>query len=368
MNKTLIFIELLALFFCSTMASSADVMNDKVFLKVVQPQGKGIPNEATSFLETKMNQIVAANGVAELDDNNRFVLTAKADVLSKDITSGPPQRVSMNVEFTFLIGDVVENKIYETMTISVPAVGVNENKAFIMAVKNIKQKNEAFVTFLLNAKQKIVDYYSLRCNQIEQEAERKSAARDYDGAIYLLMQIPDVCDCSEECQNRMIQYNVEKNNYEAEVLFNEAKSRWSESPNAAGASVVADILCKIPVGTPVQPELNKLQSEINQKLRSDEKKEWEFKMQKYKDDVEKQKRDDDARLEQMKADNEYRAKQQKADNERMLRQQEFDNQYKAKQQEQDNEARRKTIEACRQVGLEYAKNQPKVKYDVVYLW
>ncbi len=161
---------------------------------------------------------------------------------------------------------------------------------------------------------------------------------------------------------------IKKINYEAAQLLNEAKVLWAESPNANGASAVADLLLQIPSGTDSQNGFDALQAEINKKLRADEKRDWEFKMQKYKDDVEKQRRDDEARYAQLQADNEYRAKQQQADNERKLLQQQADNQYRQKQQAADIESRKQTIEACRQVGLEYAKNQPEVKYDVIYLW
>lgn len=341
---------------------------DKIFVRVVQPQRDNIPNEALKQLENKMTQMITSNGVAETDPNNRFVITSKVSILSKDITYGPPQRVSMNMDFTFMIGDLIENKVYESTTISVIGVGINENKAFISGITGIKTKNKEIVDFLNRAKQKIVDYYTRRCAQIKQEAANSAAMRDYDAAIYALMQVPEICDCSDECQDLMIQYNTEKINSDAAQLLQEAQTRWSESPNASGASIVADIMAKIPAGTPSQSSVEALQSEINRKLKADEKKEWEFKMQKYKDDVEKQKRDDAARAVQQQADNEYRAKQQQADNERRLLQQQADNQYRQKQQAADIESRKQTIEACRQVGLEYAKNQPQTQYEVVYLW
>ena len=122
-------------------------------------------------------------------------------------------------------------------------------------------------------------------------------------------------------------------------------------------------------------------SDIESKLKEYQRKEWAFKIQKYKDNIAKEKREYALRAEQQKADNEYRAKQQVSDNAYRAKQQASDNAFRANQQAAnnayrankqtaDNAARRQYIEACRQVGLEYAKNQPKtvVYRKNVILW
>ena len=142
-------------------------------------------------------------------------------------------------------------------------------------------------------------------------------------------------------------------------MLNQAKAHWAESPNERGAKQAAALIEQIPVGTSYQKNVDKLISEISAKLKADETREWNFKMEKYHDQVEKQKRDDAARLEQQRADNELRAKQQSV--EQALR---------VEQQRADNAARKQEIEASRQVGLEWAKNQPKeVTYqNNILLW
>lgn len=357
MRKSLILYMLL----CLVISAKAQISDDtsKIFMQVLQPERDNIPQEAAKQLETKLTQLISANGIAETDPSNRFVLTSKAQIITKDVIPGPPAKVSMNIDFTFMIGDAVENKVFETYTVSAVGVGINENKAMIAAIKNVKPKNPEMIAFLKKAKEEIIEYYQLRCSQIKKEAEQDAAKHDYDKAIYALMQIPDICDCAEDCTDLAVRYNTERINYNASSLLNKAKAKWAESPNADGAAKAADILYKIPGGTTSQKEVDALLNEINRKLQADEKKAWEFKMQQYRDQVEKQKRDDEARLEQQRANNEYRLKQQQADNE-----------YRRTQQAANNAARTQAIEACRQVGIEYAKNQPKsVTYQRnVILW
>lgn len=353
----------------------------RIYIQVLQPERDNIPAEAAKQLENKLSQLVTANGIAEVDPANRFVLTSKASIVTKDVVPGPPAKVSMNIDFTFMVGDVIENKVYESVTVSTIGVGINENKAFIAAIKNVKPKNPELVSFLSNAKQEIVDYYATRCSQIKQEAEREAAAHNFDKAIYMLMQVPDVCDCAGDCQTLAIKFNRDKVDTHAASLLNKAKAAWAESPNEIGAVNAADYLSQIPGGTSSQKGVDALAAEIDAKLQADQKRAWQFKMQQYRDQVEKQKRDDQAQLEQQRADNEYRAEQQRADNTRRAIQQQADNERRAKQQQADieyrqnqqaanNAARAQLIEACRQVGVAYANNQPKsVTYQRnVILW
>ena len=345
---------------------------DKIFISVLQPDRDNIPSEASGQLANKLNQLLMQNGIANEDPNNRFVLTTKVSVLTKDIVPGPPSKVSMNLDFTFIVGDAQENKKFESVTLSTTGVGINENKAFIAAIKNIKPKNPELVNLLEKAKKEIVDYYTMRCAEIKADAAKEAAARNYGKAIYMLLQVPDVCDCAQECQTLAIKYSQEHLNNNAAALLNKAKAVWASSPNADGAASAADIIAKIPANTTSQKGVNQLTAEINSKLKADERKAWEFKMQQYRDKIEKQKRDDEARLEQQRANNEYRERQQVADNEYRRTQQAANNAYRSTQQAADNEARRQYIEAARQVGLEYAKNQPKsVTYNYqknVILW
>lgn len=378
MRQIVLFITLLA--YINTSAQSY-AKEDLVYISVMQPERTEIPSEARTQLENKMNQLLMQNGIASDDPNNRFILTTKASIITRDIVSGPPTKVSMNIDFTFIIGDAEENAKFESCTISTTGVGINDNKAFIAAIKNIKPQNRELVAFVHNAKEKVVQYYERKCEQIKTEASREAASRYYDKAVYMLMQVPNVCDCADDCQQLAIQYCTEKLNNEAEALLSRAKAVWAASPGPKGASDAAEVLAEIPANTASQSGINALIAEIKGKLKADEMRAWNFKMKQYNDRIEKQQRDDAARLEQQRADNTYRLRQQTADNERRRIQQIADNEYRSKQQvanneyrktqqAADNDARSQTIEAARQVGLAYAKNQPQsVTYQRnVVLW
>ena len=329
-----------ALLGCGGSAAAQSSVGD-IYISVVQPERSEIPQEAARLLEDKMHRLITANGVEDTDPNGRFVMTVRSNVLTKDIVGGAPQRISQKVEFTFMVGDVAENKVFESCTVTAMGVGINENKAYINAISKIRTTTPQFTSLIERSKEKILQYYRSRCEQIVLEAKQQAANRDYQQAIYMLMQVPSICDCAETCQTLMVGYYDDYTEVTAAELLNEARARWASSPDAQGASAAADIISRIPGNTKVQGQLDALTAEIDRKLREDEKRDWEFKMQQYNDEIARQKREFQLRQQQQKADIAYRERQQAA----------------------NSEHRRMLIDACRQVGLAYARNyQPPTYY------
>ena len=324
-----------------------------IYISVIQPERNEIPQEAAKQLENKMHQLITANGIADSDPNGRFVITAKSYIVTKDIVGGAPQRISQKIDFTFMIGDIIENKVFESYTFSAIGIGINENKSYINAITKMKTNNPQFTSFVEKAKEKIIQYYATRCEQIILEAKQQAANHDYQQAIYQLMQVPNICDCAERCQNLMIEYYEAYTESTAAELLNEAKSKWASAPNADGAAMAADVIAQIPAGTKVQAELDALIAEINQKLREDEKRDWEFKMQQYNDEIARQKREFALRKEKQDADIAYRDRQQTADIE-----------YRKKEQIARDERRRLLIDACRQVGIAFAQTYKPPVYNI----
>ena len=337
------------------MACPVYAQTDQLYISVVLPDRAEIPSEAGKQLERKMTQLLTAIGISSLDANNRFVITAKADITSKDIVPSTPQRISEKIDLTFLVGDMVENKVFETITIPLIGIGINENKAFIAAINQVKPQKAEISDFLSRAKNKIVEYYAVRCSQIIKQAQKLASGNEYDEAIYQLMQIPDICDCAKESQDLMIEYTIKRNNAIAAQLYNEAKARWAASPNSEGASNVADIIARIPANTASQKNIDALIKSINNKLRADEKRQWDFKMKQYSDAQEKEQREYQLRVDQQLADNKLREKRLEAD----TQQRKNEIEARERQQAEEQATRRRWIDAAKSVGLGFVNNLPK---------
>jgi hypothetical protein len=328
---------------------------DQLYISVVQPERSDISAEAGKQLERKMIQLLTANGISSQDAHNRFVITAKVDITSKDIVASTPQRISEKMDLTFLVGDVVENKVFETITLPLIGIGINENKAFIAAINQVKPQKAELTEFLARAKNKIVEYYAVRCSQIIKQAQKLASGNEYDEAIYQLMQIPDICDCAKESQDLMIEYTIKRNNAIAAQLYNEAKARWATSPTQEGALAVADIIAKIPANTTSQSQVNALTNAISKKLRDDEKRQWNFKMKQYNDAQEKEQREFQMRVDQQIADNKIREKRIEAD----VQQRKAESEARQRQKAEEQATRRKWIDAAKSVGLGFVNNLPK---------
>lgn len=244
-----------------------------------------IPLEACHNLETKLQQILIRNGFADNDYIKRFVLVAKISVLVKDILPSTPVRILQKLEITFMLGDVIENKLYGSTTITLSGIGTNETKSFISAFSKINPQREEFQAFFNKSKEKIISFYTEHCDEILYRANTLANMQKYNESISLLLSMPNICsNCYDKCQKGAIEVYKRKIDEEGHILLNKAENEWAKESNATGAHKVLTLISQINPHSTAYIEMKKLRSKISRKLRADEKKEWEFQMQKYQDD------------------------------------------------------------------------------------
>ena len=320
----------LCLFICATSLNltAQNKLNDinRIVLNTYVPQQiETLPTQAKSLLENKLSQISSNYGMGGAAINPRFVLMVNIAVLSKDIISGPPQMTSINFEFTFFIADAVDMKKYANTSIEVKGVGVgnNETKAYLDAIKNINVNNLVIKKFIEDGKSRIIDFYTTQCDFIIRDAIILSKKGDYDASIIKLASVPDVCEkCYIKAMDTMQFVYQQKVDKECLVIIRDAKTTWMANPNSEGAERVAEIINSISPFSSCEPDAGSLMKEIQNKLREDEKRKWEFKMTKYNDaiklkkeamriDEEDRKRNADLQKNQQKLDYSLQKDQQK---------------------------------------------------------
>lgn len=328
----------------------------RLTIQAYVPSNTGIPNEAVELLRTKLSQIVTMNGIADNEYCMRFILTAKINVVSKDIVLGPPQRISQKLEITLMLGDIKLDKVYSSLTLSVMGVGTNINKSYISAIKNIHPNNSNIETFMVEGKNMIVDYYRVNCKLIMEDAKRMAEMQKFEEAIYQLTSVPDICrDCYDECSLLASKLYTDMIEGRGIYWLQQAQGAWAKSPNSYGAKEAINYLSKINFAASSQTHAAVLLDEITKKLINDDEREWEFKMQQYKDGIEREKRKWEHSMQI------YRDEQRRDDEDRAFRQ---------KQYEEDVITQRLIIQSCREIGIEYAKNQPKTinQYNKIIKW
>ncbi len=333
MKKIILLLSLLIIYQVSIAQNAAGKSDDvgRIALATVFPDlGSRLTPEAMNVLKNKLNQITTKYGLGGSSLNQRFIITANVIELTKDITASTPVIYVYNLEVTLYIGDGIEGTKFASLPISLKGAGNSETKAYLAALKELKPQDSRYADFLNEGKNKIIEYYNSKCDFIIKEAETMAAQNDFDGAIFKLVSVPDVCkDCYEKCMDktaiifkakmeRECQANIAKSktlktqenyNEAAEVLstilpdlscYPEAQALMTEINdhkcavalgNAKGAWASKDIdaasnaLKDIPSDSKCYTEASALAEEVRAWVKQKDNREWNFKMQEHKDKV-----------------------------------------------------------------------------------
>ena len=309
------------------LATTAMAQNyGQIDINVLVPQMPNVPEEARTALETKMQQVVSQYGLTSNGLTDRFIMTAKVNVTSKDVTPTAPVKISLKMEVTMFIGDVVNNKLYESVVLNVAGIGQSEAQSMIKAFNQIKTSKPQLKVFVENAERKIAEYYSNNCQFILTEANTLAQQQKYDAAIAKLMAVPKVCkECYEQCMTKAMDMYQEKINMDGAILVQQARNKWLVTRDYSAAKESLAILATIAPQSKAQKDANSLIGEINTHLRNIEamagerrKQEWEFALKQYNDHIKTQ---------------------------------------------------HKLIDAAREIGLAYANNQPRtISYNNIISW
>lgn len=283
--KTKIIIVFITLFFLQIeelYGQNTTAYNLSLYVLVADDK---IPEEASRNLETKLQDLLVNSGLANGSYVDRFVLTAKADIVSKDILPTTPVRISQKIELTLMVGDAIENKLFTSRTVTLSGIGINESKAFVAAFSQMNSYRKEFMEMLQQSKNEITVYYTSKCPEIINRANTLFGMQKYDEAIHYLLSVPNICtDCFLQCQTLAETIYWEKTEQESASLFNQAKTEWMKHPDITGACSIAPLINRINPKSRSFTQIEKLRYEISDKLREDERKEWEFQMKKYEDD------------------------------------------------------------------------------------
>lgn len=351
--KRIIFIALLMTGFLSYMIAQSDA---NVSLCVYMPKNSEIPEAALQFLENQLENIATENGTADMVICDRFILTAKVDVLQKDIVAGPPQRISQTLNITLQVGDAVDNKLFSSTSLTAVGIGTNLTKAYMEAFKQIRKNNKQIVDFLEQAKGKIVLYYTQRCESIYAEAQNLAKRQLYDEAIYQLACVSNIgTDCYSRCQDGMVEIWQSKINAEGVLLLKQAQTAWAKSQDEKGAEEAAGYLQQINPMANCQDEVTMLIGTISEKIRQDEEQERQFQMKQYNDRIQQER--EAARNEHELKKMELQA-QMKKYNDRVQQEREA--------ARNSQELKKMEIQAAKEVAIAYANNQPRQEYYIVW--
>lgn len=277
----------------STHAQSSGEVFDELSLITIAPyisdQIENLPSAAEVNLESKLNEIVMANGVGGSLFNSRFVITPNVTVMSKNIVPSAPPRVALNLHVNLYVGDGFEGTRFASTSVNVKGVGANENKAYISAFNQIRASSPEIRELLSAAKNRIVDYYNTNCDLIIREAELAASTNNLNLSLSMLASIPKVnMECYEKASERIVPVYLKKINRDCQVQLSAAQNAWNTGRSYEAALQAMKHLQRIEPDAGCYEEARLLSTNIGNHMREVEDREWDLLLKVQQDDVDLQ--------------------------------------------------------------------------------
>jgi hypothetical protein len=261
-------------------STSAGSLGRITITPYIPEQIEGLPAGAANMLSNKLNQLVSANGISGSGYLSRFIITPNIDVATKDILATAPPMTALTLNVNLYIGDGFDGKKYASHTVTVKGVGINENKAYMDAIKNIKPNDAGVQSFIASGKTKIIDFYNARCTQIINEANGLATQFKYEEAMFKLTSIPEECT---ECYNKtltvigpMFKKLIER---DCKVKMADANSKWNANQSWETANEVGAILASIDPEASCYKDAKALNDKIGKRVLEIDKREWNYKLE-----------------------------------------------------------------------------------------
>ncbi len=166
-------------------------------------------------------------------------------VIDKHIVAGPPSNVAYNFSVTLEVLDTQEKTVLSSTSLDINAVGENDTKAYMSAVKKIQPQSPKFQDFLKDARGKIQSYYDNNYTRIIQKAKTLSGMERNAEALYHILSIPECCKGYDAAMKEALVIYQKYADIEGEKLLMKARAVWSPGDNDEAATEAAQLLVGI---------------------------------------------------------------------------------------------------------------------------
>ena len=331
MKKNIIFSILV---FLSLNLFSQDFKNDynriSFFTDVISDEH--ISESSKSSLKNKIDRILLSESLGT-SQQDRFGLVVVPFIKTYEKTSTTPSKHFYNIDINIYAVDYKERKKLGVYSFSdLKGINSNRERSLLSSFRDFKS-NSTFKMFLDEVKNKIINYYNTNCEFILSESETLYKTDKFEESMTLLSLIPRVSkNCFETAQLKIREIYIQKLERECQSLVSKSKSLiarelYNEAamilqtilPGVSCYDEVSDLIKKIqnhwcdvniskaisfkssrnfekaaeylslvPLSSPCGPRSIKLGEEIYTELSEIDKRDWNFKMTKYKDDLKNQ--------------------------------------------------------------------------------
>ena len=272
---------IIGLMFCVSVTITAQNQTtagaDRINLTAYVPETiEGIPEIAVNALENKLTQIITANGFYG-GYNQRFIITAKINVLTKNITSTAPSMHAFTLDVTLYIGDGVSGTLFASTSTTIKGVGETETKAYLNALTNLKTESPEYQKFIEMGKNKIIAYDNANCDFIIKEADLYASTNNYQAAIAHLLQIPNACDaCYSKALNAIKTTYQKYINYDCNIKLQQANAIWNAAQDYDAALKAGVLLTTVEPDAACFKDVKALFNKIENSVKQRDNREWQY--------------------------------------------------------------------------------------------
>ena len=246
----------------------------KIKLTVMVPD-ENLSVEAAKQLESKLIQMVTANGIGGLGGNPRYVLAPEVNLLKKEVTSTAPVRHLITYDITFYVADIILGTVFASSNIQATGVGDSETLAFLAAFNDLKPTDAKFQQMLSDAQDKIVTYYQEHGAELVNEAKMLSAKGDYAEAMALLGSIPaEVGDVYENAIQLMDELLPKYLENECGLILSQFQVALGNQKNGVNKEAMA-YYAMIPANSSCKAEADAAYKEYKAQLSAEDQREWD---------------------------------------------------------------------------------------------
>ncbi|MDE6535127.1 MAG: hypothetical protein K2K82_03855 [Muribaculaceae bacterium] len=248
-------------------------------------ENSGVPASAENVLETKLRNLINSSGMVS-DPNQRFILTAKVNPLTEDVTPTTPPKYVYTLSLNLYFGDGISGKLFSSSSFETKGVGNTKEKAYLAAIRALSPNDPALKTMLNEAQENVIEYYLSQGPSIIKQAEAAMKTQNYDEAFFLLDQIPSACPALFAQAN-----NLKMKVYETLITeegnreLAEARAIWNAGQDREAADRAGEILARINPQSHAYKEAQALHSQIAARVKAIDNREWNLTLQKQKDDT-----------------------------------------------------------------------------------
>ena len=246
----------------------------KIKLTVMVPD-ENLSVEAAKQLESKLIQMVTANGIGGLGGNPRYVLASEVNLLKKEVTSTAPVRHLITYDITFYVADIILGTVFASSNIQATGVGDSETLAFLAAFNDLKPTDAKFQQMLSDAQDKIVTYYQEHGAELVNEAKMLSAKGDYAEAMALLGSIPaEVGEVYENAIQLMDELLPKYLENECGLILSQFQAALGNQKNGVNKEAMA-YYAMIPANSSCKAEADAEYKEYKAHLSAEDQREWD---------------------------------------------------------------------------------------------